>query len=89
MKEMDIEPYFVYVLECADGTLYTGVTNDVAQRIKTHNSASGASYTRSRRPVTLRYQEEHADKSAALKREYAVKQLTRAQKLELIGRTSA
>jgi len=82
---MQAEPYFVYVLECADGTLYTGVTTNIANRLDAHNSASsGARYTKSRRPVSLKYQEEHPDRSSALKREYEVKQLTRVQKLSLI-----
>lgn len=83
---MNEQPYILYILECADGTLYTGITTDVAARVTAHNDAAyGARYTRSRRPVTLRYEEMHPDKSSALKREYEVKQLTRVQKLALIG----
>lgn len=74
------------MLKCADGTLYTGITNDVEKRLETHNtSKQGARYTKSRRPVALCYEEKCLDKSAALKREYEVRQLTRVQKLELIA----
>lgn len=75
----------MYMLKCADGTLYTGITTDTARRLDEHNdSTKGASYTRSRRPVTLVYQEELASRSEALKREYALKNLTRIQKLALL-----
>lgn len=76
--------YYVYILKCRDGTLYTGITTDVQKRLATHNSGKGAKYTRSRLPVTLLYQEPQPDKSAALKRENAIKALTRPQKLALI-----
>lgn len=79
--------YFVYILECADGTLYTGSTNDLDKRLTAHNSATGqsaAKYTRSRRPVRMVYSESCKDKGAALKREHALKQLTRREKLALI-----
>lgn len=79
-------PAYVYMLRCADGTLYTGWTNDLAHRVKAHNSGHGAKYTRSRTPVELVYSEELADKPEALKREYAIKQLTREQKEQLIER---
>jgi len=75
----------VYILRCADGTLYTGSTVDMARRLATHQQGKGAKYTRSRLPVTLAYQEPAADKSAALQREAAIKQLSRAQKLALIA----
>lgn len=75
---------YVYILSCSDGTLYTGWTTDLETRIKSHNSGSGAKYTRSRRPVSLVYYEEVADRSAALKREAAIKKLPRSKKLELI-----
>lgn len=78
---------FVYIVECADGSLYTGWTTDVEERIKTHNSGSGAKYTRSRLPVTLVYQEELPDKPAALRREAAIKSLTRSEKLALLQTT--
>lgn len=77
--------YYVYILRCADGTLYTGYTDDVERRLRVHNSGKGAKYTRSRRPVALAYAEEWPDKSAALKREAAIKQLRRADKLALIA----
>ena len=76
--------FYVYVLECADKTLYTGYTNDLDKRLKAHNSGKGAKYTRSRRPVRLIYSECFESKSEALKREYQIKQLTRTQKLKLI-----
>lgn len=73
----------VYIVRCADGTLYTGATNDIEARLEAHNRGTGARYTRSRRPVTLLHQEACESRSAALSREYAVKRLTRAEKLEL------
>lgn len=76
--------HYVYMLHCADGSLYTGYTTDVARRLAVHNSGHGAKYTRSRRPVVLVYQEECADKSTALKRECAIKRMTRVQKEKLI-----
>lgn len=76
---------FVYILECSDGTLYTGYTNDVDARVKKHNAGKGAKYTRSRLPVIACYREELDSKSLAMKREYKIKKLTRAQKLALIS----
>ncbi len=76
---------YTYILRCADGSLYTGWTNDLAARIAAHNSGHGAKYTRSRRPVELVYFEELADKSAALSREWHIKRLTHEQKSELIA----
>lgn len=76
--------YFVYILRCGDGTLYTGSTDNIERRLAVHQSGKGAKYTRSRGPLTLVYQEELPDKSAALKREAAIKKLTRPQKLQLI-----
>lgn len=76
--------WMVYILRCGDGTLYTGCTNDLSRRLKAHQSGKGAKYTRSRPPVTLVYQEEAADKSAALRREIALKRLTRQEKLVLV-----
>ena len=75
---------YAYIVECADGTLYSGWTNDREKRIAAHNAGQGAKYTRSRRPVTLRYYEEFEDKSEALRRECALKKLSRAKKLKLI-----
>jgi len=82
--------HYIYIVECKDKTLYTGYTTDVKKRVKAHNSkdgvsgSMGAKYTRSRRPVKLRYVETMDDKSTAMTREYMVKQLTREQKKELI-----
>ena len=84
-KENDI--WQVYMVRCKDGTLYTGITNDLAKRIKAHNSAKdGARYTRSRRPVKLVYSEEAGSKSTAAKLEYKIKKMTRVKKMELIER---
>jgi len=74
---------WVYMLECGDGSLYTGWTNDLARRLAAHQSGRGAKYTRGRAPVRLVYAEQCTDKSAALRREAAVKALPRARKLEL------
>jgi putative endonuclease len=81
----------VYIVRCVDDSLYTGIARDVARRIAEHNADSGpgASYTRSRRPVTLVYQEPAADRSAASKREYRIKQLSRGEKLALIAGTGS
>jgi putative endonuclease len=77
--------YHVYILTCADGSLYTGITTDVERRLHEHNCTSrGAKYTRSRRPVTLAVSWSVADRSAALREEARIKRLTRKQKLELI-----
>ncbi len=77
--------YYVYLLECADGTLYAGSTTDVERRLIEHNeSVKGAGYTKSRRPVKLLYQEDCGTQSEAQKREYDIKQLTREQKLALV-----
>ncbi len=76
-----------YLLECADGTLYCGITNDIDRRLATHNAGEGAKYTRSRRPVRLVYAESCADRSHALKREAEIKALSRTSKLALCGVT--
>lgn len=75
---------YVYIVECSDHTYYTGWTTNIEHRIKAHNNGNGAKYTKARRPVKLVYVEELLDKSQALKREYAIKQLTRKQKELLI-----
>lgn len=75
---------YTYIVRCADGTLYTGWTNDLEKRMKAHNEGTGAKYTRSRRPVELVYSEEHESREEAMSREYHIKRLTRQQKLELI-----
>ena len=77
--------WWVYILRCADGTLYTGATNDLDRRLAAHNAGRGAKYTRARRPVALVYREAAADKSAALQREAAIKRLDRVRKLALIA----
>jgi putative endonuclease len=77
--------WFCYLLECADGTLYCGITNDLDKRLAAHNAGEGAKYTRSRLPVQLAYRESCADRSAALKREREIKALPRAAKLALIA----
>lgn len=74
----------VYILRCSDGTLYTGWTNDMTKRLKSHNSGQGAKYTRSRLPAVPVYIEYQSSRSQALKREAAIKKLTRAGKLKLI-----
>ena len=79
------EGNYVYILQCNDQTLYTGWTTSLQHRLETHNSGSGAKYTRSRRPVTLVYYEELSGKSDALKREAAIKHLTKSQKEALIA----
>lgn len=75
---------YTYILECADGTLYTGWTTDVVKRVAAHNAGQGAKYTRARRPVKLRYYESFADKIEAQRREWQIKHLTREEKLGLI-----
>ena len=74
-----------YLLECADGTLYCGISNDLERRVAQHNAGEGAKYTRGRTPVRLAYVEECADKPAALRRERAIKAMPRAAKLGLMG----
>ena len=76
--------WIVYVLRCADATLYTGITNDLQARLTVHNAGRGAKYTRSRLPVVLVYQELAADRSAALRREHEIKKLSVAEKRALI-----
>jgi putative endonuclease len=73
----------VYIVECADGSLYTGIARDLESRISAHNNGNGAKYTRGRAPVKLMYHECAADRSAALRREALLKRLTRADKLKL------
>ena len=76
----------VYILQCADGTLYTGWTTDLGRRLRAHNSGQGAKYTRGRRPVCLVYHEEQATRSVAQRREAAIRRLSRVDKLKLIER---
>ena len=79
--------YYVYMVKCADETLYTDISTELERRIDEHNSSDkGAKYTRMRRPVSLIYSEEYPDRSSAAKREYEIKKkMSRAEKLELIG----
>ena len=76
---------YVYIVKCSDDTLYTGCTNNLEKRILTHNKGKGAKYTKSRLPVEVVYYEEFEDKIEAMKREYAIKKLSRKQKLKLIN----
>lgn len=80
---------WVYLVRCRDGSLYCGWTTDPVKRLKAHNSGAGAAYTRSRKPVTLVWCEACADRSAALRREIAIKRLTRTRKLALIEQAHA
>jgi predicted GIY-YIG superfamily endonuclease len=77
--------WFVYILRCADGSLYTGITNDLVRRLEQHNAGTASRYTRSRLPAVLAYQEPQASRSDALKRELAIKALSRQTKELLIG----
>ncbi|NLI92464.1 MAG: GIY-YIG nuclease family protein [Peptococcaceae bacterium] len=79
--------FFVYIVECKDGTLYTGWTIDIDKRLSEHNQGKGAKYTRSRYPVVLKYLEKLESKQQACRREYRIKQMTRAEKIALIRRT--
>ncbi len=79
------KPWYVYMLRCRDGSLYTGIATDVAARLEAHSSGKGAKYTRGRGPLALVYTEACADKSAALKRELEIKALPRSGKLALIS----
>jgi len=81
----DEKNWCVYILQCADHTLYTGMTDDMDRRLAAHNEGRGAKYTRGRGPVHLVYREPCSSRSEALKREYAIKRLTREQKLMLIS----
>ena len=84
MNEEIKKYHYVYMLRCADNTLYSGYTTDPKKREETHNLGKGAKYTRVRLPVKMVYLEKFDDKSEALKREYALKQLSKAKKEELI-----
>lgn len=80
---MNASPWYVYLLRCADGTLYAGITTDPRRRLAEHNAGTGARYTRARRPVTMVHIEPAADRAAASRREAAIKRLPRAAKLGL------
>ena len=75
---------YTYIVKCSDGTFYTGWTNDLTRRMEAHNQGRGAKYTKARRPVTLIYYETFETKEEAMKREYAIKRLSRTEKEELI-----
>jgi putative endonuclease len=77
--------WFCYILECSDGTLYTGITNDLDMRILKHNSGKGSKYTRTRLPVKLKWSLKFDNRSEASKEEYRIKQLNRKQKIEIIN----
>ncbi|MFZ5438140.1 MAG: GIY-YIG nuclease family protein [Patescibacteria group bacterium] len=80
-----LKPWFVYIVRCADNTLYTGISDNLATRINKHNAGKGAKYTKGRSPVTLIYQEKCADRSTASQREAAIKKLTKSAKLKLLS----
>ena len=88
MKETDKQNQhqgnYTYIVKCSDETLYTGWTNNLKKRLEAHNSGKGAKYTKNRRPVELVYFEEYDTKQEAMKREYAIKQLSRQKTLALI-----
>ncbi|MDP2905948.1 MAG: GIY-YIG nuclease family protein [Candidatus Omnitrophota bacterium] len=79
-------PWHVYIIECSDSKLYTGITNNLKRRIQAHNSGNGGRFTRIRTPVKLRYSEEALTRSAALKREAQIKRLPRPAKVKLTKR---
>jgi predicted GIY-YIG superfamily endonuclease len=81
--------WLVYILHCSDGSLYTGVTNDLPKRLKAHAAGRASKYTRSRLPIRLAYSEPQKSKSEAMKREAAIKRLTRPAKLRLIATARA
>ena len=81
-----MEPiWYAYILQCADGTLYTGITNDLDRRLKAHNAGTASKYTRVRRPVAMVYQEEIDTKGNALCRELQIKSMSRQQKMDLLN----
>ena len=79
---------FTYILECADGTFYTGWTTNLEQRLQAHNAGRGGRYTRGRRPVRLAYFEEHSTRQEAQRREAVLRRLSRAMKISLIARNA-
>jgi len=78
--------WHIYIIECSDGTLYTGITNDLVRRIREHNEGTGSRYTRARCPVKLMYSEKVSSRSAAARREAAIKNLQRHEKMKLFSR---
>ncbi len=87
-KKKDYSRWHLYILKCRDGSLYTGIARDLQQRVRTHNSGTASRYTRTRLPVTVVYQELCRGRSSALRKEYAIKQLSRKEKEEYIRRKS-
>ena len=81
--------HYVYILRCADDTLYTGYTTDPERRLREHNAGTGAKYTRGRTPVEIVYREAYDSRSAAMRREYEIKQLRRSEKIDLIDTGTA
>lgn len=84
-KAAETDKNYIYILECADGTLYTGWTNDLEKRVASHNSGAASKYTRTRTPVRMVYSENFETREEAMSREVRIKRLTRVQKLELIS----
>lgn len=90
MKENCITGWFVYIVSCSDGTLYTGITTDLQRRTREHNTGKGAArYTRARRPVTLAYWEKAESRSEAARREYQIKRLSAAEKRNMVSTRKA
>ena len=85
MKSAEDAKNYTYILECSDGSLYCGWTNNLDRRLSAHNAGTASKYTRTRRPVRLVYREEFDTKQEAMSREYHIKRLTRSEKLALIG----
>lgn len=79
------QKWYVYILRCADDTLYTGITNDIERRLKAHNAGTASKYTRSHRPVAIVYQVEVGSKGDALRRELQIKAMSRQQKIALLN----
>jgi putative endonuclease len=84
-KKNKSAPYFVYILECGDGSLYTGITTDVKRRFSEHKSGIGSNFTRAKKTKRIVYTEQHLDRSSAQKREAKIKRLTHAKKLALFS----
>ena len=85
-ERVKADAWFVYILRCSDGSLYTGITTDLGRRIKQHNAGTASRYTRTRLPARIAYQEPHTSRSLALKREWRVKAMSRPEKESLIRR---
>ena len=88
MVSIESSSWWVYILRCGDGTLYTGIALDVPARLAQHRAGAGARYTRGREPLEVVYQEPAADRSSATRREAAIKRCSRAEKLALIGHST-